>query len=230
MDAIHTYILDSCFLVYHHYKGLYRKYMHGLCQTRLSLFREKVFSVIRSVDYGLVLLRLIVTANNFEAIASLHLYCPSRLDSSISVTVCYFLSFKLQNLSYLSTGLGNYLSSISMYPNLPLLTLISIDTQQSQFCIVLPEFYHEKRNNQSLWYHSLLEEGGSTITFEGTGKKCLLKTSLRVHSSQFYWKVLSFLFANLFWQGWFTYRKAINLKNKKGKCRIKITTWGQDRL
>ncbi|KAI8560790.1 hypothetical protein RHMOL_Rhmol04G0283000 [Rhododendron molle] len=35
----------------------------------------------------------------------------------------------------------------------------------------------------------LLEEGGSTITFEGTGKKCLLKTSLRVHSPQFYWKV-----------------------------------------
>ncbi|KAG5554215.1 hypothetical protein RHGRI_011914 [Rhododendron griersonianum] len=41
---------------------------------------------------------------------------------------------------------------------------------------------------------SLLEEGGSTITFEGTGKKCLLKTSLRVHSPQFYWKV------EVFWQ------------------------------
>ncbi|KAF7146720.1 hypothetical protein RHSIM_Rhsim04G0173900 [Rhododendron simsii] len=40
----------------------------------------------------------------------------------------------------------------------------------------------------------LLEKGGSTITFEGTGKKCLLKTALRVHSPQFYWKV------ELFWQ------------------------------
>ncbi|KAF7145717.1 hypothetical protein RHSIM_Rhsim04G0174200 [Rhododendron simsii] len=36
---------------------------------------------------------------------------------------------------------------------------------------------------------SLLEEGGTVFTFEGTGKKCLLKTSIRVHNPQFYWKV-----------------------------------------
>ncbi|XP_058210378.1 uncharacterized protein LOC131322860 isoform X3 [Rhododendron vialii] len=35
----------------------------------------------------------------------------------------------------------------------------------------------------------LLEEGGTVFTFEGEGKKCLLRTSLRVHSPQFYWKV-----------------------------------------
>ncbi|KAL6971255.1 cyclopropane-fatty-acyl-phospholipid synthase [Sarracenia purpurea var. burkii] len=35
----------------------------------------------------------------------------------------------------------------------------------------------------------LLEEGGTIFTFEGTRKKCFLKTSLRVHNPQFYWKV-----------------------------------------
>ncbi|KAK4356978.1 hypothetical protein RND71_022588 [Anisodus tanguticus] len=36
---------------------------------------------------------------------------------------------------------------------------------------------------------SLLEEGGTMFTFEGTEKKSSLKVSLRVHSPQFYWKV-----------------------------------------
>ncbi|XP_059653181.1 uncharacterized protein LOC132300200 isoform X2 [Cornus florida] len=36
---------------------------------------------------------------------------------------------------------------------------------------------------------SLLEEGGTIFTFEGTRKKCPLKTSLKVHNPQFYWKV-----------------------------------------
>ncbi|XP_006354535.1 tuberculostearic acid methyltransferase UfaA1-like [Solanum tuberosum] len=35
----------------------------------------------------------------------------------------------------------------------------------------------------------LLEEGGTTFTFQGTERKCSLKVSLRVHSMQFYWKV-----------------------------------------
>ncbi|KAK9289283.1 hypothetical protein L1049_017759 [Liquidambar formosana] len=35
----------------------------------------------------------------------------------------------------------------------------------------------------------LLEEGGTIFTFEGSKKKCLLKTALRVHNPQFYWKV-----------------------------------------
>ncbi|KAG5588232.1 hypothetical protein H5410_048666 [Solanum commersonii] len=35
----------------------------------------------------------------------------------------------------------------------------------------------------------LLEEGGTIFTFQGTDKKCSLKVSLRVHSTQFYWKV-----------------------------------------
>ncbi|XP_015086470.1 uncharacterized protein LOC107029551 [Solanum pennellii] len=35
----------------------------------------------------------------------------------------------------------------------------------------------------------LLEEGGSTFTFQGTEGKCSLKVSLTVHSMQFYWKV-----------------------------------------
>ncbi|KAG8370321.1 hypothetical protein BUALT_Bualt14G0104700 [Buddleja alternifolia] len=35
----------------------------------------------------------------------------------------------------------------------------------------------------------LLEEGGTTFTFEGTSKKNILKVYLRVHSPQFYWKI-----------------------------------------
>ncbi|XAR48940.1 Cyclopropane-fatty-acyl-phospholipid synthase [Bertholletia excelsa] len=35
----------------------------------------------------------------------------------------------------------------------------------------------------------LLEEGGTIFTFEGPSNKCLLKTSLRIHNPQFYWKV-----------------------------------------
>ncbi|XP_060179411.1 uncharacterized protein LOC132609450 isoform X2 [Lycium barbarum] len=35
----------------------------------------------------------------------------------------------------------------------------------------------------------LLEEGGTIYTFQGTERKCCLKVSLRVHSTQFYWKV-----------------------------------------
>ncbi|XP_062167109.1 uncharacterized protein LOC133873419 [Alnus glutinosa] len=37
----------------------------------------------------------------------------------------------------------------------------------------------------------LLEDGGTVFTFEGTKKKCPLKTVLRVHSPQFYWKVMT---------------------------------------
>ncbi|KAJ8763938.1 hypothetical protein K2173_003720 [Erythroxylum novogranatense] len=35
----------------------------------------------------------------------------------------------------------------------------------------------------------LLEEGGTIFTFEGTGKRCSLKTILKVHNPQFYWKI-----------------------------------------
>ncbi|MCD7469753.1 hypothetical protein HAX54_008934 [Datura stramonium] len=35
----------------------------------------------------------------------------------------------------------------------------------------------------------LLEDGGTIFTFQGTERKCSLKVSLRVHSTQFYWKV-----------------------------------------
>ncbi|OIT34137.1 hypothetical protein A4A49_16593 [Nicotiana attenuata] len=35
----------------------------------------------------------------------------------------------------------------------------------------------------------LLEDGGTIFTFQGTDRKCSLKVSLRVHSTQFYWKV-----------------------------------------
>ncbi|KAG6668571.1 uncharacterized protein LOC122276579 isoform X1 [Carya illinoinensis] len=37
----------------------------------------------------------------------------------------------------------------------------------------------------------LLEEGGTVFNFEGTMKKCSLRTVLRVHSPQFYWKVMT---------------------------------------
>ncbi|KAK2455699.1 Cyclopropane-fatty-acyl-phospholipid synthase [Trifolium repens] len=38
---------------------------------------------------------------------------------------------------------------------------------------------------------TLLEEGGTMFTFEGTGKKCSPKSVLRVHNPQFYWKVMT---------------------------------------
>ncbi|XVF66432.1 hypothetical protein PTKIN_Ptkin10aG0035200 [Pterospermum kingtungense] len=37
----------------------------------------------------------------------------------------------------------------------------------------------------------ILEEGGTMFTFEGTSKKCSLKTFIRVHNPQFYWKVMT---------------------------------------
>ncbi|KAF8401963.1 hypothetical protein HHK36_012914 [Tetracentron sinense] len=36
---------------------------------------------------------------------------------------------------------------------------------------------------------TLLEEGGTIFTFEGTSKKCRLKSVLKIHNPQFYWKV-----------------------------------------
>ncbi|KAJ7954670.1 Cyclopropane-fatty-acyl-phospholipid synthase [Quillaja saponaria] len=37
----------------------------------------------------------------------------------------------------------------------------------------------------------LLEEGGTVLTFEGTGKRCFLRCIIRIHSPQFYWKVMT---------------------------------------
>ncbi|GAU25286.1 hypothetical protein TSUD_17990, partial [Trifolium subterraneum] len=37
----------------------------------------------------------------------------------------------------------------------------------------------------------LLEEGGTIFTFEGSKKKCPLKSVLRIHNPQFYWKVMT---------------------------------------
>ncbi|XP_052110408.1 uncharacterized protein LOC107466400 isoform X3 [Arachis duranensis] len=37
----------------------------------------------------------------------------------------------------------------------------------------------------------LLEEGGTMFTFEGTDIKCSLKCVMRIHSPQFYWKVMT---------------------------------------
>jgi len=39
-----------------------------------------------------------------------------------------------------------------------------------------------------------LEEGGTMFTFEGTGEKDTLKSVLRIHTPQFYWKVYTFKF------------------------------------
>ncbi|RYR38093.1 hypothetical protein Ahy_A09g043051 isoform G [Arachis hypogaea] len=38
---------------------------------------------------------------------------------------------------------------------------------------------------------TLLEEGGTMFTFEGTDMKCSLKCVMRIHSPQFYWKVMT---------------------------------------
>ncbi|XP_050217009.1 uncharacterized protein LOC126667915 [Mercurialis annua] len=37
----------------------------------------------------------------------------------------------------------------------------------------------------------LLEEGGSTLTFEGADKRCSLKVDLQIFNPQFYWKVMT---------------------------------------
>lgn len=42
----------------------------------------------------------------------------------------------------------------------------------------------------AFWLHSFLEEGGTIFTFEGAQKNCPLKTVLRIHNPQFYWKVI----------------------------------------
>ena len=39
-------------------------------------------------------------------------------------------------------------------------------------------------------FYSLLEEVGTTFTFEGTRRYCNLRTVLRIHNPQFYWKVM----------------------------------------
>lgn len=54
----------------------------------------------------------------------------------------------------------------------------------------------------ALWCCSLLEEGGTTLTFEGDERKCPLKIVLKVNNPQFYWKVCSF---NLSMLGSFLY-------------------------
>eukprot|EP00258_Populus_trichocarpa_P008665 XP_002314493.3 uncharacterized protein LOC7459982 isoform X1 [Populus trichocarpa] len=38
---------------------------------------------------------------------------------------------------------------------------------------------------------TLLEDGGTVFSFEGTSKKCSLKTVLKVHNPQFYWKIMT---------------------------------------
>ncbi|XP_014515508.1 uncharacterized protein LOC106773321 [Vigna radiata var. radiata] len=38
---------------------------------------------------------------------------------------------------------------------------------------------------------TLLEEGGTMFNFEGTGGKGIVKSVLRIHSPQFYWKVMA---------------------------------------
>ncbi|KAH6816166.1 Cyclopropane-fatty-acyl-phospholipid synthase [Perilla frutescens var. frutescens] len=53
-------------------------------------------------------------------------------------------------------------------------------------CVLVMRFLHRFIATGCL---ILLEEGGKILTFEGTRKKSNLKVALRVHSSQFYWKV-----------------------------------------
>ncbi|OIW13136.1 hypothetical protein TanjilG_32117 [Lupinus angustifolius] len=55
-------------------------------------------------------------------------------------------------------------------------------TRSTPFCDSIPEF---------LYLYWLLEEGGTMFTFEGTEKKSILKSVLRVHNPQFYWKVMT---------------------------------------
>ncbi|KAG5240708.1 cyclopropane-fatty-acyl-phospholipid synthase family protein [Salix suchowensis] len=42
-----------------------------------------------------------------------------------------------------------------------------------------------------LGHYISMAEGGTVFTFEGTSKKCSLKTVLKVHNPQFYWKIMT---------------------------------------
>lgn len=44
--------------------------------------------------------------------------------------------------------------------------------------------------------YRLLEEGGTVFTFEGIQKKCPLSVVLKIHSPQFYWKVIKKISSN----------------------------------
>ncbi|KAK9137848.1 hypothetical protein Sjap_008442 [Stephania japonica] len=54
----------------------------------------------------------------------------------------------------------------------------------------------------------LLEEGGTIFSFEGTNKKCPLKSVLRIHNPQFYWKIATEAdlgLADAYIQGYFSF-------------------------
>lgn len=57
---------------------------------------------------------------------------------------------------------------------------------------VMSLYIIEKLISFTLSVNRLLEEGGTMFTFEGTSKKSSLKTVIRVHNPQFYWKVKYF--------------------------------------
>lgn len=90
------------------------------------------------------------------------------------------------------------------------------------------EFHLENIIRKFFWL-SLLEEGGTVFTFEGAGKKCPPTTSLRVHSPQFYWKVLSFtlldigvkLIIDLVHMS-LNSRKGVNHLNKQRKRKVEL--------
>lgn len=80
--------------------------------------------------------------------------------------------------------------------------------RSSPFCYQIPRTLHMYRlcNVSCSWIflpfasafpftnhgiHSLLEEGGTIFTFEGSRTKCPSRVTLRIHSPQFYWKVSS---------------------------------------
>lgn len=65
-------------------------------------------------------------------------------------------------------------------------------------------------------YDSILEEGGTMFTFEGTAKKCSLKVVLKVHSPQFYWKVCALLLS-FYNRCIISSGKILNIKKKVNK-------------
>ncbi|KAK9140261.1 hypothetical protein Scep_009942 [Stephania cephalantha] len=55
---------------------------------------------------------------------------------------------------------------------------------------------------------NLLEEGGTIFSFEGANKKCALKSVIRIHNPQFYWKVATEAdlgLADAYIQGYFSF-------------------------
>ncbi|GAY45450.1 hypothetical protein CUMW_089570 [Citrus unshiu] len=127
-----------------------------------------------------------------------------------------WLTFRIRSHSYVNKVTGQLQSwgcqirtsceVYSVYPADEGCTVVSSDGSQENYsCCVMavhaPDALRILGNQATLdetrilgafrYVYSLLEEGGTIFTFEGTLRNSPLKTVLRIHNPQFYWKVMT---------------------------------------